>query len=384
MLLSNDGNASLNVAIRSSDFTLENRFWIYSAPVILTFGICTNILTMVVQSRPRFRGTSTRVYLTMLAVGDLIVIVVGLSPEWLHQLHVISLWDVNIWICRVEMYLFYTSLDFAIWTLMLFSCDRLVAVCFPLKKKTHCTPRRAVIACGLAFMVANLNAYVFWSRGAEYTKVGTLVGNCRYLPRYRFFELSIRPIVVLCAAFIAPFVVIAISNVIIIVRLATARRMRKRCSSSHSGRVAPSARRRSSQTTAMCLSASVAFLVLVLPNIILFMGKRWWSPSASYYLVKAVASQLVYIHHSINFVLYSLSGERFRRELYHLCGRGRPHSVYRSWSSSSTSSKEVILNMYSVYDSASSPLVDAIQKMPRRKPTVERSVRIPETKDTSA
>jgi len=33
------------------------------------------------------------------------------------------------------------------------------------------------------------------------------------------------------------------------------------------------------------------------------------------WLLKAVANQLVYVHHSINFVLYSLSGRRFRREL---------------------------------------------------------------------
>ena len=361
------GNVSSDGQTPTGRFTLENHFWIYSAPVILVFGICANLLTIVVQNRPRFRGTSSRIYLTSLAFGDVTALVVGLTPEWLHQLHVVSLWDVSVWICRLEMYLFYTSLDFAIWTLMLFSCDRFVAVCYPLRKTTCCTPRRAAFACGMAFLVANLNAYVFWTRGAEYED-GTLIGNCRYLPRYRYFELSIRPLVVLFAAFVIPFIVIAISNVIIVVRLTSAERMRKTSVATASG---TPGRRGVSQTTAMCLSASIAFLVLVLPSIILFTGKKWWSASAVYPLAKAVAGQLVYIHHSINFALYSLTGVRFRRELQRMCRCTAPTALQRSWSS--TKETTLTTSISATSDSASVPLVNAVQNSSTRKSFQEAS-----------
>jgi hypothetical protein len=277
------------------------------------------------------RGTSTSIYLSLLAVGDVTVVVVGLTPEWLHQLHLVAVWDLHPWVCRVEMYLYYTSLDFAIWVLMAFSCDRFIAVCFPLKKRKFCTPKRALFVCAIIFFVANLNAHVFWTRGAEYVDT-TLLGNCLYLEPYVYFEKAIRPFTVLTIAFIVPFFVIAISNTIMVVRLTSAQHMRRKTMMVvRTERVQQRMRKGFTQTTAMCLSACVAFLILVLPSIMLLIGKQWWEEYPVFWYVKAVAGQLVYIHHSINFILYSLTGRRFRRELSALCGRTRRSKfVYRS------------------------------------------------------
>ena len=321
--------------------TVENHIWIYTSPIILIFGICTNILTIIVMRRPRMRGTSTSIYLSMLAVGDVTVVVVGLTPEWLHQIDLVHVWDLHPWVCRVEMYLYYTSIDFAIWVLMAFSCDRFIAVCFPLKKNKYCTPKRALLACGIIFLAANLNAHVFWTRGATYVN-GTLEGNCNNVEPYVYFEESIRPFTVLIIAFIVPFFVIAISNVIMVVRLTSAQHMRRKTMVAiRTDHATHRMRKGFTQTTAMCLSACVAFLILVLPSIILLIGKQWWRDNSMFWYLKAVAGQLVYIHHSINFVLYSLTGKRFRRELSALFGRKRHKQfIYRfhlpSLSSTST------------------------------------------------
>ncbi|KAK2149479.1 hypothetical protein LSH36_450g02094 [Paralvinella palmiformis] len=70
-----------------------------------------------------------------------------------------------------------------------------------------------------------------------------------------------------------------------------------------------------SQVTILCLSCAVAFLILNLPSIILFIGKIRWRGNDWYPLARAIMSQLTYIHHAINPVLYSLFGKRFRATL---------------------------------------------------------------------
>jgi len=57
--------------------------WMYAGPVIFLVGLAGNSLVLVVMTRRRMRGTSTSVYLSLMAVADLFVLVVGLLPDWL-------------------------------------------------------------------------------------------------------------------------------------------------------------------------------------------------------------------------------------------------------------------------------------------------------------
>ncbi|KAK2170109.1 hypothetical protein LSH36_4g06002 [Paralvinella palmiformis] len=261
-----------------------------------------------------FRDTSASVYMIMLACGDMVVLIVGLIPELLDQLHVMSLWEESTSICRVELYMYYTIMDFSIWTLMLFNIDRCVAVCSLLGKIAFCTKRQAYIFCGFAFLAANLNLHVFWSRGAIYNN-GSLISNCAYLPDYLYFEQSVRPVIVLWAAHIIPFFIIAVTNIIVMLRALLARRQRRLNTNvsyvDNDDQGCPHL----SQVTILCLSCAIAFLILNLPSIILFIGKTRWRGNDWYPLARAITSQLTYIHHAINPVLYSLFGKRFRTTL---------------------------------------------------------------------
>ncbi|KAK7489445.1 hypothetical protein BaRGS_00019244 [Batillaria attramentaria] len=73
----------------------------------------------------------------------------------------------------------------------------------------------------------------------------------------------------------------------------------------------------SAQLTRMLLTVSVTFLVLTLPAGIFVVLFRYWNPpaghpKAQFSLVRAVAGNLMYTNHAINFLLYCLSGARFR------------------------------------------------------------------------
>lgn len=58
--------------------------WAVCGPILLTVGLIGNILILATMTRPRLRGTSTCVYLCSMAVLDLMVLIAGLTPNWLE------------------------------------------------------------------------------------------------------------------------------------------------------------------------------------------------------------------------------------------------------------------------------------------------------------
>ena len=106
-------------------------------------------------------------------------------------------------LCKLEKFSFYTSSDTAIWICVLFTLDRFVAVCFPLRGRHSAVsqPRRAkYFAAGALLAAVGKNLHVLWTRGPQFetrtsTDNGTttdelvLVRVCgRPTPSYRWFE----------------------------------------------------------------------------------------------------------------------------------------------------------------------------------------------------
>lgn len=56
--------------------------WVYVSPWILFIGVTGNILTLLVMSRRRLRGSSTCVYLSAMAVADSLALIFRIPPEF--------------------------------------------------------------------------------------------------------------------------------------------------------------------------------------------------------------------------------------------------------------------------------------------------------------
>lgn len=171
-----------------------------------------------------------------------------------------------------------------------------------------------------------------------------LISNCgRPSDAYYDFEMYVRPWIAFALVSVLPFVVIAICNVFIVQALMDVKRIRekqiassmtsltgatstgtgnslRRGSGSNAAGVKASADRTLVQMTAMCLSASFCFLICITPSIVLLIGRPYWAgtdeqPNVAYDTAKAASNILVYVNHSLNFFLYSLTGKRFRTQL---------------------------------------------------------------------
>ena len=318
---------------QDDSLSLANILWIYVSPAIFLFGFIGNVLILIVMGRRKFHGSTTSVYLRIMALADLCCLVVGMLPEWLENSHIITFKEIHPVTCKIEKFLHYTTGDTSIWILVAFTIDRFVAVCFPLDKTEVCKPHRARLYCLALLLVACIkNFHVFWTRGYEVTSSnGSAITskNCGHpTVEYKRFEKYVRPWIVFSLATALPFLIILICNGCIVRALVQARKLHK------SQQFQSNKEKTYMQMTIMCLSASFAFLICIAPSIVILIGKPYWprGKNSAYDIAKAINNELVYVNHSINFLLYCITGERFRRELCIICRRQKrkPATLYSS------------------------------------------------------
>ena len=303
----------------SADGVAAGYVWIWASPLMFCIGILGNSLSLIVFWRMGFGRSPTNVYLSCVATADNCVLLLGLLPQWLKQTGFIVLQELCPIACKVRYFCTFTSGDTAIWLLAVFTVDRAAAVRFPLRSFRAARGRSvlSLCACVLACACAK-NAHVFWTRGAGVdAESGEFTSNCTKTPGYEHFEEFVRPWIAFSVVSVAPFLVVLISNVVI-VRVLIGYHDRQQMNI-----IMSNAERNFRQTTFMCLAVSVAFFVCVTPNFALLIGRPYWAAAVSdrsaLNVTDAVNNILLYANHSINFFLYCLTGKVFRKELVDMC-----------------------------------------------------------------
>ncbi len=195
-------------------------------------------------------------------------------------------------------------------------------MCFPLKKCNICRPRKAVqFACITLSLSVAKNLHVFWTRGYEEFQEGGEIISSNCGKPSRQFESYVRPWIAFVSVSVIPFVAILAFNVGIVQTLIKATQPIGNSPGPNQTKKS-NTDKQFSQTTIMCLSASFLFLFTITPSIVLLIGKPYWTTPdhdyRKYEAAKAISNVMVYLNHSFTFLLYCMTGRRFRMELLHL------------------------------------------------------------------
>ena len=303
----------------SSLSAIQKNLFVYVAPIVFVFGMLGNCLTIAVMLRKRYSGSSVRMFMLLLAVFDSTVLVCAVPPEWLTTVIGVKIKEIHPVVCQLDRLLYYTAGDSSIWTLCAFTADRFVAVCWPfLKQNTYFSKNTWLVSLILLAVSTLKNLHVFWSRGRQFDIHGNVTSNCGYRTEFANFEEYVRPWIVFVTVSVIPFFTLLFCNIMIVRALIASERIRK----AHGGNTATSSRggkRSFLQTTFMCLSVSFAFLIFMVPSIILYIGRPYWGRKDSYNfaydMARTINKLMVCVNHSISFWLYCLTGRAFRREL---------------------------------------------------------------------
>ena len=329
---------------RHPDLEKAHYIWVIWSPITIVMGTIGNVLAIVVLSRKEMRKATSSMYLIILAVSDIFVLYLGLLRNFIRELYDVDVRDHSEPVCKLHIFLVYFTGHFSAWVLVAVAVERFISVWFPFKAKVLCTRRNGLFA--LLLLVAILLAadgHFFWTHGVRFIKYkkriyryGCTINN----PDYEHFDEFIWPWIDAFFFSYGPFALMLTCNIMIIVRL-----LRPRLQKSH-GRNAISDKNASKMNTmtAMLLTVSFTFLLLTAPISLYISGQyTWWKTemtsslenNARFQVYWAVASMLAYMNNAANFLLYIVSGPKFRRELSLLFGCRRCQGQVKPEGSSS-------------------------------------------------
>lgn len=321
------------------EYHLSHWLMLYVAPLILVVGTVGNTISLFVLRHPFFRDSPISFTLSALAVVDTLVLCTSLLRQWILALGRGNIRDLlGDFSCKGHFLLTYYLHQLSSWTLVVVTVERTFCVGLPLAAKVLCTRRRIVVLwLSVAVTLFLLNSHFFWTvsyahhrpeETENHTEVICYIGEdyIQFFHGYWYF-------IDFAFVSILPFVIILIGNVIIITCVVKAIKFRHHQQFCSPTTLTPSISQHNPMTsqTAMLVGVSFLFLVTTSPNAIFFivsddLHTRTYSskrPLAQLQLAFVVTMLLYYVNNAVNFVLYSVSGTRFRRALVDICRRKR-------------------------------------------------------------
>ena len=228
----------------------------------------------------------------------------------------------------------YFGFNYSSALLVILSTEKFIALYFPLKTKSVCTVR-------IAKRVSMVTAVIFIAFDAQFLVLGEVTSDL-YGEYCIYTNVSDQYLKILFGILIAilysfgPFAIMTLTNMGIIYKFIAAR-WRSRGGGTESTNQALS--KSATRGTAMLLTISFAFIILTGPIAIV---NAIWNNGRIPKLIHNTALAMQYMNHSINGVLYCVSGSRFRNELmktFRLKRFVRKQSSYIGSSSNGNSSQ---------------------------------------------
>ncbi len=316
-----------------------------------------NSISLRIFRTPALKKLSASFYLSAICISDTCVLLTYVLLDWLNKGlprwpggHRVPL--VNIQgICQTFLFFSYTFRIISVWLIIIFTFERYVAICWPLKRPLICTRSFSMrMICCVSIMAAFLCIYKPVISGVY--KAGN-VNVCSKLLKFDKLNFILDSIYgVLITAL--PFIIITLLNILILRRLVCRRKseMEIRSTSKES--------RMRYEFTIILLSISTCFVCLNIPYFIVWCYQRLsivskpdpshnnYTSSLGHMVISAqntnplrdellITRTIFYINYCCNFFLYCLTGKQYRKYMKHflLCRQevdlmSRRGSSYRS------------------------------------------------------
>ncbi|KAK3098051.1 hypothetical protein FSP39_015603 [Pinctada imbricata] len=309
------------------EYRVSNILGIYIFPIIVGLGTIGNLLSFLVFIRKSMRSSSTCFYMMVMAVADTLVLYFNALRKWLSFLNGYDAVTESEIGCKIFTFLSYFSFAWSAWLLVAMTIERFIAIHFPLKAPRIATPGKAKkVIFALFLILFAWNCHFLWTvtmddsnqciPGEDYKKF-----HDYYVPWMDAFVYSF-----------IPFAVLITFNILIIRDTSIAMRNRRTLRGRNPLRDAQTDSRAQfhQRLTIILLSVSFTFLVCSCPKVVLIAirdtqfqfyfdnGIPNFHEIAKYVFVSRLSDLFLYINHSFNFVLYSIHGKKFRKEMKNL------------------------------------------------------------------
>ena len=285
----------------------------YMRIIMYVFGYPGNLLAFLVWIRkPMLQSSGC--YLATLALSDLLFLTLDL-PYSLHTEWSIYVLNAPV-ICEVFTIVYLTSQYTSPLLTLAFTTERYIAIKFPLKRRIYCTVHRAVCtSCCIAMIslgLCGIQGY-FWNYDTDVKECLRTEGSQKL---WETWTWCTEMIMFLCV----PLMILTL-NVLVIVEIRKSRKIALKLN-----RILF----KTNATTTMLLAVSTFLILTTLPVSIAYaLGDSFppgndlnlidqdetWQAHFRYYRARTIIYNIGLTHFFMNFYIYLLAGERFRREV---------------------------------------------------------------------
>ena len=300
--------------------SLSNRaVYIYPGPVICVFGMICNILNLCVLYQPQL-SDSPYSYLTALAFSDL-----GLLS--ISFFHLVNFGPARSYFNTVfDSYIFFgvgnICFNCSVWLIVLLTIERTLFVIRPLHTRSSVKRARISIAITVIFCsIINIPRFLCFT---VTSKIGT---NIHYPKGTEFRKSLLYYKISLCQAIIInviPLIILLIGNSILVYAVHHARK--KREAYQMNSNQEPIWRRDQAKLTKTLISIVILFILCTFPSAFaddpiaynLFAGDIPWDEFLSSVTNETfiyISNLLLFINSSLNFVLYCVFNDKFRKAM---------------------------------------------------------------------
>ena len=252
--------------------------WKIVPPILIVFGTCGNILSIVVLTVKSITGSTTGLYLLILTVSDLAVLYTGLLRQWIIYLFEFDVRQVSEIACKIHTWLVYTSVDFSAWLLLAVTLERIIAVWFPYVLQRKCNRQNgSILITVILISLLGLNSHFLY--GMVYIRSPDGIQKCGYIDEnYQTFMDKAWSWIDLCAFCLIPLSFIIVGNCLILLKVAKSRHKtrRKHIIPKYNTSIQNKDRQQSSMT-AILITLNTVFLLTTLPISIYNIGHVHWS-----------------------------------------------------------------------------------------------------------
>ncbi|XP_050419499.1 FMRFamide receptor-like [Patella vulgata] len=292
----------------------------YISPVLSICGIIGNTLTLLVLVTSSFRKSVTCWYMTIIAVLDTIALIFQLVWYFIRPKVKPDLFTGRA--CAIMYAIFFFAIHYNVFLLVAMTIQRYIVVRFPLRAQKLVNKKRTIyviVALGLLSLV--INAHHLFTR-KPITSLETGLIMCTADVNSETFIKFVWPLMDAILYGFAPLFCLTVFNVLIVRQLRHAGRRHREMVGSGSQKDSGCFTSSQAQVTLMLLLVSASFMVFVTPIALTVVIERYalrlTTPHdrATHYLVRVIASILMFTNHSLNFVLYCLSGRKFRAAIW--------------------------------------------------------------------
>ncbi|CAB3375347.1 Hypothetical predicted protein [Cloeon dipterum] len=273
--------------------------------IIIVIGLIGNALVVVVVSANAQMRSTTNLLIINLAVADLLFII--FCVPFTASDYILTYWPFgDVW-CSVVQYLIVVTAYASVYTLVLMTVDRFLAVVYPIKSMSVRTERHAVMAIAVLWVLIVTSAVpVYYSHGERhYIFKDEEHIVCVFLDHE--YQWAVFQISFFVTSYVLPLALICGLYLGILLRLWRG--------VAPGGRVSAESRRGKRRVTRMVVVVVATFAICWCPIqlILVLKSLNRYDISAGGIIAQIVSHVLAYMNSCVNPILYAYLSENFRK-----------------------------------------------------------------------